>query len=106
VWSEAAPTSSRSDGAPGNAAVLYYSNSLALELQCGARRTGIMGSIHAVRIWLSRRHAYHDLSSLDDRLLDDVEIPARSRSAVGQAALVALSGSIQRLLPTVVPQKL
>src|SRR5450631_1861439 len=31
--------------------------------------------------------------------------PARSRSAVGQGALVALSSSIQRLLPAAVPLK-
>jgi uncharacterized protein YjiS (DUF1127 family) len=38
-------------------------------------RTSIMRWIHAVWIWLSRRHAYLDLDSLDDRLLDDVGIP-------------------------------
>ena len=38
-------------------------------------RTGLMGWIHAVWTWLSHRHAYQDLSALDDRLLDDVGIP-------------------------------
>jgi uncharacterized protein YjiS (DUF1127 family) len=44
-------------------------------------RTSIMGWIHAVLIWLSYRHEYRDLSSLDDRLLDDVGI---SRETVRQ----------------------
>jgi uncharacterized protein YjiS (DUF1127 family) len=38
-------------------------------------RTSIMGWIHAVWIWLSRRHIYRGLNSLDGRLLDDVGIP-------------------------------
>ena len=37
-------------------------------------RPSIMGWIHDVWIWLSRRHVYQDLSSLDDYLLDDVGI--------------------------------
>jgi uncharacterized protein YjiS (DUF1127 family) len=41
----------------------------------------MMGWIHAVWIWLSRRHVYQDIGSLDDRLLDDVGI---SREALRQ----------------------
>jgi uncharacterized protein YjiS (DUF1127 family) len=46
-----------------------------------AYRTRTMGWIHALWIWLSHRQAYQDLSSLDDRLLDDVGI---SREVVRQ----------------------
>jgi uncharacterized protein YjiS (DUF1127 family) len=44
-------------------------------------RTSIFGLIYDAGIWLSRRHAYRELSSLDDRLLDDVGI---SREALRQ----------------------
>jgi len=48
-------------------------------------RASRTGWIRAVWIWLSRRHAYQDLSSLDDRLLDDVGILREVVRQLGKA---------------------